>query len=255
MTPVHNSRHIDCPCIHNLRDLGGYRAKDGRSVAWRQLYRGGEPLHATREDVDRLIEATGLASVLDLRSEVEISRESVELLTGAGIRYHNVSLMTGGNRNPDPDGDIFNRYTNMGQFYVFLLHDAQFRERLVEALEIVAAAENRPLLFHCTVGKDRTGVLAAFVLSLLGVRDEDIIADYAMTAPSMAAFLDRLKDDPEMAYMVEALPGYFWEAAPESMALLLTNIRKEYGSARDYVASCCNGDSLPQRLADALLEG
>lgn len=248
------SRDIDIAFAGNLRDLGGYRAKGGRRVAWRRLFRSGELRHESGDDVATLREETGLKSVLDLRGDMEIRKESVGMLSVGGIQYHNVPLISGGS-GPGTDGDdLFDRFRNMGEFYLFLMRDETFGKRLAAALEIIAEAENHPVLFHCTVGKDRTGVLAAVVLSILGVGDEDIINDYHMTTPHMAQFIERMKDIPEAADMLKNLPAYFWEASRESMELVLAETRRDFGSLRGYMEAQGVDNGLFDRLEEALLE-
>lgn len=256
MTFQQYSRHIEIDFVGNLRDLGGYRTQSGRTVVWRRLFRSGELRHRTGDDVALLRQATGLVSVLDLRGDMEIREESVNLLASGGVRYHNVPLIAGGSGpGSDGEGDLFARFTSMGEFYLFLMGHEDFGRRMVAAMELIAEAGNHPVLFHCTVGKDRTGILSAAVLSVLGVADEDIIADYNMTAPHMAVFIERMKSIPQAVDMFESLPAYFWEASRESMELVLSKIRHDYGSFRGYLETHGGTTELFGRLESALLEG
>lgn len=91
------------------------------------------------------------------------------------------------------------------------------------------------MIFHCSAGKDRTGILAALLLGVLGVPDEDIARDYALTAPHMKSHIARLSQDPQVAQSLRDLPAYMHEAATESMALFLFILRRDYGSAWGYV--------------------
>ena len=256
MTSRSYPRQIEIEFAGNLRDLGGYRTKGRRSVAWRKIFRSGELRHKTENDIARLKQETGLVSVLDLRGDTEIQQEKVKLLTEGGIRYHNVPLIAGG-RGPGSDDDaaIFARYTSMGEFYLFLLGHEEFGIKLAAALEIIADAENHPVLFHCTVGKDRTGILAAAVLNILGVADEDIITDYNLTTRHMPKFIERMKGIPEAAKMLDELPAYFWEASKESMAMVLSEIRRDYGSLRGYLELHGVDSGLFNRLESTLVDG
>ncbi len=78
-------------------------------------------------------------------------------------------------------------------------------------------------------------MLAAILLSILGVANEDIIEDYTMTEPYIEEFLDRWNNDPKTVYVNKNLPQYQWHAFPESMALFLTTLQREYGSVRRYL--------------------
>lgn len=245
------SRHIRFDRVINFRDMGGYPARDGYTVAWRRLYRSGEFRNMTRSDLARLTGEIGVTSVIDLRSGMEVERQGIGLLAEGGIKYHNISFMVGGNR--EEDERLFREMTNMGEFYLHLVRQGEFGRRIAAALEIIAEPENHPLVFHCAIGKDRTGILAAVLLSVLGVADEDIIADYTLSAPYMEELLERINSDPKMAKNIKPLPGYFWEAAPESMALFLSTLRREYGSVRDYLQAQGVTPNLINRLESALL--
>lgn len=160
-------------------------------------------------------------------------------------------MTDGGDRKADEQR--FKEFTNMGQFYLYLVRQREFDKRIVAALKIIAEPGNHPLVFHCAIGKDRTGILAAVLLSVLGVKDEDIIEDYSLSTPYMEVLLEHMSNDPKMAEMAGHLPGYFWEAAPESMALFLSTLRREYGSVRDYLKARGVEPSLIERLESSLL--
>jgi protein-tyrosine phosphatase len=245
-------RHLNFASVTNFRDLGGYKARGGRTVAWRRVYRSGEFSKMTRSDYDRLTGEIGLASVLDLRSTFERERQGMGLLSTAGIRHHPVPFIADGG---DQNGDVrrYRDFSSMGEFYVYLVGKPEFGRRVIEALEVIAAPENHPLVFHCAIGKDRTGILAAVLLSALGVADKDIIEDYTLSAPYMVELISRKNIWLEIAIAVKVLPGYFWEAAPESMVMLLTEIRKEHGSAAGYLKAHGADSSLVKRLENALL--
>ncbi len=246
------SREINFDNVPNFRDLGGLRARGGRSVVRRRVFRSSEFSNMTRNDYDRLTKEIRLAAVIDLRSAEERERQGIGLLSETGIKFHNISFLTdGGNKNADEKR--FTEFPGMGEFYVYLVKNKWFGQRIVEALEIIAAPENHPLVFHCAVGKDRTGLLAAFLLSALGVADKDVIEDYALSGPPMQIIIKRLNSKPETAGFVTRIPAYFWGAAPESMDLLLATLKKDYGSTVGYLKENGADSSLVKRLEKALL--
>ena len=144
MAELH-SRHIGLKSVTNFRDIGGYRTRNGNSVAWRRVFRSGEFGHLTRNDFQRLTEEIGLTSVIDLRSTLEIERQGIGLLSEADIRYHSVPFFTGANRAEDEQ--LFRKLTNMGEFYVHLVRHKEFGKRIIEALEVIAEPENHPGIF------------------------------------------------------------------------------------------------------------
>jgi protein-tyrosine phosphatase len=247
-----DKRQIDFDNVPNFRDLGGLRGKEGRKVAQRRVFRSAELSNMTRNDFNRLTEEIRLAAVIDLRSAVERERNGTGLLAGTSVRFHNISFLADGG-DPKADEKRFTEFPDMGQFYVYLIKKNRFGQQLVEALKIIASPENHPLIFHCAIGKDRTGLLAAMLLSALGVADEDIIEDYALSGPPMQVIIKRLSSKPETAGMVTRVPAFFWEAAPESMALLLNSLKKDYGSTEGYLKTNGADSSLVKRLEKALL--
>ncbi len=246
------SRHIGLKSVTNFRDIGGYRTRNGNSVAWRRVFRSGEFAKITRNDFQRLTEEIGLTSVIDLRSTLEVERQGIGLLAEADIRYRNIAFMT----DDDDPGANASRYahcTNMGEFYLEMARQKDYGKRIIEALEVIADPKNHPIVFHCAVGKDRTGMLAAVLLSLLGVAEKDIIEDYALSEPYMDELLARLKNNPQKNDPPLDIPEYFWKASPESMKLFLSTLRKEYGSIRGYLDTMGMEPSLVGRLERALL--
>lgn len=247
-----HKRQIDFEAIQNFRDIGGYRTAQGKSVVWRRIFRSGNLRQMTPGDLRKLKEEIRLTTVIDLRSDFEIKRQGMGLLAQADFIYHNIAFITdGGSR--EADERRFKACSNMGQFYLDIVRDKGYGRRIIAALEVIAAAENHPLVFHCAVGKDRTGILASLLLSLLGVNDNDIIKDYTQSTTYMEELLKHLNEDPKMAEGAKGLPDYFWKASEESMVLFLTTLRKEYGSIAGYLEFMGSESLLKERLERALL--
>jgi protein-tyrosine phosphatase len=235
----------------NFRDIGGYSAGGGHTVAWRRVFRCGEFRNITQDDFKRLTNELGVVSIIDLRSGPELENNSKGLLEGSELKYCNIAFMT----DDDPGGNA-SRYahcTNMGEFYLEMARQKDYCQRITEALEVIADPKNHPIVFHCAVGKDRTGMLAAILLSLLGVAEKDIIEDYTLSEPYMDELLARLKNNPQKNDPPLDIPEYFWKAGPESMKLFLSTLSKEYGSIKQYVAAMGGKPDLAERLAKTLL--
>jgi protein tyrosine/serine phosphatase len=208
----------------------------------------------TPPDIARLKEDIRPRTVIDLRTPREpIKQQEISLLGEVGARYHNVSF------RPDSAGytrheiELFRDATDMGEVYLYRIRQPEFGKRLVDALELIADRNNHPLVFHCSGGKDRTGVLAATLLAAAGVIDEDIIHDYTLSAPFMPEIRERLTSDPAATPEQKALPDFQWEASAESMVRFLALLRREYGSAAGYLVAHGADRSLPRRLEEALL--
>ena len=246
------NRHLRFESVSNFRDIGGYRTRKGDTVAWRRIFRSGEFKDLNKQELQKLTKDIGLISVIDLRGAMELERQGIGLLSEANIKYHSVPFSTGVANRAD-DERLFRKCTNMGEFYLDIVRHPDYGGQILEALEIIAMPGNHPLVFHCAVGKDRTGILAAMLLSILGVEDTDIIEDYSLSDPYMVELQKRINSDPKAAAAAQPLPDYFWKATPESMALFLSTLRKEYGSINGYLEAMGMEPSLPKRLAAVLL--
>lgn len=163
---------------HNVRDLGGFETADGGMVRWNTLYRAGNLSEADSADWERL-KAAGVRSILDLRSLSEI--RSFPDRAPEGISWQHTPLQTeeidmndlAGSAGKAFQKSLKEGYLNMVGQHTHLLASAL--ARLTECLEQGA------VLFHCSAGKDRTGIIASSVLYLCGVDREDIIADYEVS--------------------------------------------------------------------------
>jgi len=208
----------------------------------------------SRPDIARLKEDIRPRAVIDLGTPREpIKQREISLLGEMGARYHNVPFRPDSLDYLKHETELFRDATDMGQVYLYRIRPPEFGKRLVDSLELIADRNNHPLVFHCRVGKDRTGVLAAMLLAAAGVMDEGIIRDYTLSAPFMPEMRDRTRNDPAVPPEARELPDFQWGASTESMARFLALLRREYGSAAGYLEAQGADTSLPQRLEEALL--
>jgi protein-tyrosine phosphatase len=224
------SREFSFDAIINFRDLGGYQTHDGHQVAWRKLFRSGDINGMTGNDLGRLKADLNLTTVVNLvRGRELLYQQEINLLNDAGIKYFSVPFLS------YRQEELQKVFSNMGEVYLFRVSHTDYVRKVIEAMYILAEPANHPLLFHCGIGKDRSGLLAAFVLSILGVADADIINDYCLSAQYMKDVVNRIMSDPGTSDDVRKLPAYTWEAAPESMELLLSTLKREYGSIQQFI--------------------
>ena len=127
-------------------------------------------------------------------------------------------------------------------------------DQIRAALEVLAAPDALPAVFHCTAGKDRTGVLSAVVLSLLGVNEPTVVADYALSGEAMVRLRAKLiLKYPEGRDSIENLDEVF-SADPAQMERLLDHLEERYGSIDAYVAGLGTGPGVVEGLRAELLE-
>ncbi len=186
-------RLLSFPALLNARDLGGYPTVDGGQTRWRSLLRSDDLAQLTSDGV-RALSDFGVRTVIDLRwaEEIELNPSPIARYAPR-IRYVHVSLLA----------DTPARWRELSQacekemWKCVVLEQA--RSELKDVLKVIAAAAAGPLLFHCVAGKDRTGIIAALVLTLADVKPEAIARDYAESTQRLGnAYLQRYKDaDPQ----------------------------------------------------------
>ncbi len=228
------TRHVRLDALFNVRDLGGYAAGDGLSTRWLTLFRADGINRAKGADLERL-RALGLRTVLDLRTPGELEDRGRFPAESAEMAYHHLPVIRETweawetDREVDPVTFLVSRYTEMLD---------EGAAALRAALEVMADPASYPVVFHCAAGKDRTGVLAAVVLSLLGVADGDIAQDYGLSAPAMVALVDWVRANvPDALDTMTDQPAAFLAAPPAAMRELLISVRHTHGSMAGYVAA------------------
>ncbi len=248
---AHPDRLVALEAVHNFRDLGGYPTEDGRVTRWRTLYRA-DGLHRLAGADLEVIRELGLRTVVDLRRPDEISERGAFPVDDHPVEYHNLSVldvMWHDMEAPafDDDADFLHwAYQDML---------ATGGPTFASAIEVLAAPDALPAVFHCAAGKDRTGLLAMLVLGALDVPHDYITADYALTAARMIhARAWYTEHFPEQASLAADVPSAFLAALPAAMARLLDDVCAEHGSVRAYVGSLGVSPAALQRLADGFLE-
>jgi protein-tyrosine phosphatase len=240
-------RLIDLPGCNNFRDIGGYPTGDGMRVRWRLLFRSDALDRLTPAGVDRVVDELGVGAIVDLRSAGEIGAEGRGGLRDRSPRYYHLPLFNGALTG---DPNLAKCETLADRYFLMLKHAKDPIARILTAL----LETSKPAVFHCAAGKDRTGVVSAIVLGLLGVRDEIIATDYAATQENLDAIIDRLAKSEGYREVLEKLPADTLHAEPETMFSLLDQLRNRYGSVRDYVRDIGLTDDDITRLHERLLE-
>jgi protein-tyrosine phosphatase len=174
------ARHLNLAGASNFRDLGGYVARDGRVVRWRQIFRSNHLAHLTPEDVG-LLRQLGVRSAFDFRGkdergealcgveDIETHSLPVEPTVVAALRAIHA---TGRMSTADDALEVM-----QGSYRGYVQQNTpRFRALFAHLLE-----DRAPLVIHCTAGKDRTGFACALILHTLGVADEVIAEDYLLT--------------------------------------------------------------------------
>ena len=222
---------LNLETLHNVRDLGGFSGEGGHVTAFGRFLRGDAPIGLSENDLDLLL-SYPVRTVIDLRSPSEIHGQPHKLRDRPDIDYVNIPLlgfdmmasiieMGGGEDQP---------YISMPDLYIRILEKA--RQPIGQVMSRLASAPPGTCFFHCTHGKDRTGLIAALLLLLVGVKDIDIIASFQTSAtflkPLFETFLDKIPEDSR----------HFFRTDPESMELTLTHFHLHLGPIEKYLDSC-----------------
>ena len=176
----------------------------------------------------------GLATVIDLRTVSEVDDRGRFPVETVEVDYHHLPLtesIPGTEEVPD-----WGEAEYVTARYVHLLNEG--RNSIARAIRLLASDGSLPAVFHCSAGKDRTGVLAAVVLGGLGVPDEVIVDDYALSAIGTSRLMQALRE--EYADAVEEVEKYataILRVLPESMAGFIRNVRAEYGSFEELIGA------------------
>ena len=239
------NRVIELSGCLNFRDLGGYPSADGRRLRWRTVFRSDALHHLTRQDVARLRDELGIGDVIDLRSSAELRSEGRGALAQEAMRFHHHPLYDGEVARGAPSREI-----DLAERYALL---ANFAQQPIAAVIATLAATDAPAVYHCAAGKDRTGVVSAILLGLLGVPDEVIVADYAATQENLDAIIERLMSTKGYHVMLSALPPDTLHAEPQTMRTFLERMRATYGSMDAYATTAGASPATIGRLRDRLL--
>jgi protein-tyrosine phosphatase len=255
-------RWLELEGAANARDLGGLPTDDGGSVADRRLLRSDNLQELTTTDIKLLVEEFGLSTVIDLRSNHEVSSEGPGPLTAVeSVRHLHYSVLPEHGSATDAVADAMAvrrertlaRYPDdpMCALYLGYLEDRP--DSVVGALRSIGRSQGAALV-HCAAGKDRTGVVVALALSLAGVRREAVVEDYAASATRISGILARLRASPTYAPDLAKRPGDD-EHSPraETMAAFLDQIDLHYGGVNSWLAGHGFGDSDTEAVRVKLL--
>lgn len=229
----------------NTREVGGYRTVSGLLLKRHSLLRS-DALHGiTRED-GKFLWDYGVRCVIDLRFAEETERfpDRLERI-GPSVRYVCVSL-----QEPVRQKRYRGEFPpSMWELYCWMLDDSQAEFR--EVFETIAAYPDRCILFHCTGGKDRTGMVAMLLLKLAGVDDATVVGDYALTETAMKdRFALQTKDLESRGFFV---PQYIMQSPPDNMEKALRHLSESYGTAADYLSHIGLKASTLRKLRNKML--
>ena len=239
-------RHLGLAGTYNLRDTGGYRTMDGRTTRWRTFFRS-DSLHRVPPMAQTTLLNYGVRTVIDLRRSDELHGAPNVFANSSEVVYHHLSLLA----DSRPERKVAPRA--LPDIYRLILEQRQ--EQLRQTLATLAAPGGLPAIVHCTAGKDRTGLIVALLLGLVGVPAATIIADYALSSQYLVG-----------TYLEEArqraahndIPWEWFQhqviCPPEFMHTTLQYLDERHGGIVAYVRRIGLSQEQCERLQHALVE-
>jgi protein tyrosine/serine phosphatase len=213
--------------LANARDLGGLRTGDGRVVRPGSVVRCDNLRSLTEQGQADFIATVGPRTVVDLRIELEVEHGGYSLADETVTVLNFPMLPLSGVTQEQIDAGACDNLIDdyMGQIEVN-------GDAVIKALRVIADSGQHPVVYHCTAGKDRTGIVTAMLLGILGVDHETITADYHVTTANMVPIIERIRTaqvykDNGLAYA----PDWIFASDPETMRAFLARMTEKYGSA------------------------
>jgi len=256
------TRHIDFDGIENFRDFGGYDTHHGRPVKRGLLYRSANHAYASDDDLARMAYLE-LAAIIDLRRSEERAREPSKRWPGFGAAVIENDILS-------DHADWIDAMKGVEVDAAWFLNDglSYYRRAPFEARHIdlfsryfrTLAEVEGPIVVHCAAGKDRTGLICALTHHLLGVSQDDIMADYLLTndvermarkmsflGPWLRDTVGKTVDEAALRVAVSVNPAYLETA--------FSVIREAHGSLDAYLSEALGvDDALREALQARLLD-
>lgn len=253
MTDAARARRLPLEGAVNFRDLGGYHVGDGWRTRWGRIWRSDSLADLTEADW-RLLEPLGLRTLIDFRLPLERVRKPNRLPPGQPIETVEIGFLPNGTlemlraiRQGTMDAAGIEREVLRHYRELPLAHTREY----AKMFDRIDRADGRPLLIHCTSGKDRTGFGAALILLALGAEREVVLGDYALTNEYRRdlSFLFSADTPPDVVDALTAAPPKYLEAALET-------IDRSFASMEDYLERALGvTEARRARLRAVLTEG
>lgn len=237
---VASERLIPMEGVLNFRDLGGIPTKDGRVVKWGKFYRSGKLSELSKRDL-RYFATLGIKTVADFRDDIEIKEDPNRYPENYVVERIRMPIGdASGNmqrelrktiRKANPDN--FDSEKFVADVMVEFIDSFAFQYK--PFMEYISNVEKTPLLFHCTAGKDRTGMGAAFLLAMLGVEREVIFGDYLMSNYYRNKKINKSLRKATLVGVQQKIAQPLVEVKSSYIAAAFEAMDKKYGSVENFL--------------------
>jgi len=224
------SRLLEIPGTFNLRDIGGYRTADSHVTRWQQVFRS-DSLHALPPGGQTMLLQTGLRTVIDLRRPDEVAAEPDVIARHPQIDYHELPILQA--PVSSETDHALRGAESLEDVYRGILD--RFQMPLSQIFQTIADAAEAPLLVHCSVGKDRTGLVIALLLDLVDVPPVTIVEDYTMTKELIEPLRPVSYQKAMDAGLNMPRHDRMMECRAETMVTMLDHLHTRYGGSANYL--------------------
>lgn len=204
--------------IENMRDIGGYNVSKNKKIKENLLVRSNVPINLGNEEIN-ILKQMNLRTIIDLRSDDEIKNKPSVFMKNQGFYFNHIQINGKGNL-PKEKNAVLDSYIEM----------LEGKEQIKSFFTILNEAKTG-IIYYCNAGKDRTGVVTALILSLLGVDREEIVQDYMASGVFLKDMLQSYSKGQKDLFDII-------NPRSETMHGLLDYIDKKYSNVESYLQNC-----------------
>jgi len=218
---------------NNFRDLGGLKSSDGRVVINFKIFRSDSLDDLSTSDIN-FLKSHGVKSIIDLRASIELDDEVPRIHSDEYFQVHKLPL-----------SDSWEKWGELTEDERKFLLSRKYSSYVTEAGSNIASAikiviteleRSNSVVFHCTAGKDRTGVVALILLSLIGINEDEIVADYSKTKIALPHIIEKLATKKQFKERLMTNPPEVYEANEITAIQFLEAFESEFGSSANWAA-------------------
>lgn len=244
---------IELDSCNNTRDLGGFHTMDGGQILPYRLIRSGSLYGISRNDAAKLIKQYNLGTIVDFRTKAEqINKpdplfDNIKYISNPILNEKTVGIT---HENSNPKKESYSEYINlvssltttpaeyMSNLYQTLILDSHAMKQFSRFFNIIISSDNKAILWHCSVGKDRAGIGTALLLSALGVNKSIILEDFIKTNEFVASEVTAITDHINLRYQNSSIASAIKVLLTVSKTYLLDSfnaIEMNYGNMHNYL--------------------
>lgn len=247
------TRRLMTKTLYNARDLGGFPTQDGKTTKFSVFVRSEAPVGLSEPDLEYL-NAYGLSASMDFRGTGEIQARPSDLSTCLPY-YHRPLFNEAAMAGSAPKAP---EMKDWGTEYIAMAEEA--RDWAIDVLTIAAETPG-VLLYHCTTGKDRTGLMTCYLLSIAGVDKADIAADYCVSQVFLEPVYEKMRSGklklgpppPGQEGALKMAPQFF-ETPAQAMLTLIAYLEENYGGVVPYLQKIGVSQEIMDKIRGKFLE-